>query len=525
MILRAVISLLAAIALWLYAVSARADDQQVNVYTTGTQQFPSGFCGPSDCWIVYDSAAHVTDDTSGTGIWGRKVGYDGVPVGSEFLVNTEVTGNQSFRAAAPHAIAADDDGAFVVVWQNASGSGCAQCLYAQLYNAAGVAQGGEITAMSACDTPSVDRSDTGFVVVCADTSPVDIQARRFDTSGTALGSEFYVNAYTTGSQSRPKVALHSDGSFVVVWGSGGGDDSDTSGASIRARRYDTAGAAIGDDFQVNTSTTDDQTNPAIAMADDGDFVIAWIDTNGADRVRAQLYASSGTTVGAEFEVSSAAGTVPSAAMRNASGDFVLGWTEGTACKVRPYTAAGVAGSIATTTAATISGQCEAFHGGQTDWMTVWIDSDGVDDGIWVNGDVTYTPTSTPTQTPTNTPTNTATATPTATATATPTNTPTATATNTPTRTATATPTSTPTNTATRTPTSTATSTPTATPTRTATFTPTSTPTITPTPTLPPVTGPTRAAFHVRRVRRWVPPTPDRNWTQPQRTRRWYVRGE
>lgn len=103
-----------------------------------------------------------------------------------------------------------------------------------------------------------------------------------------------------------------------------------------------------------------------------------------------------------------------------------------------------------------------------------------------------TRTPTPTDTPTDTPTNT--------------NTPTWTPTDTPTNT------STPTHTPTRTPTNT--DTPTVTPTQTPTSTPTitDTPTVTPTPTLPPVVAtPRRPAFEMRRPRRFVPPTPERDF--------------
>src|SRR5262245_56825311 len=58
------------------------------------------------------------------------------PVGPEFQVNTFTTNNQLAAA-----VATDADGDFVVTWtsnQDGSGNG----IYAQRYNAAGVAQGG-----------------------------------------------------------------------------------------------------------------------------------------------------------------------------------------------------------------------------------------------------------------------------------------------------------------------------------------------------------------------------------------------
>jgi hypothetical protein len=42
-----------------------------------------------------------------------------------------------------------------------------------------------------------------------------------------------------------------------------------------AQRFHSSGVAVGGEFRVNTFTNFDQTSPAIAMDDSGDFVIAW----------------------------------------------------------------------------------------------------------------------------------------------------------------------------------------------------------------------------------------------------------
>ena len=60
------------------------------------------------------------------------------PAGAEFQVNTYTTSNQNTDAAAM-----DASGNFVVVWQSYGQDGSGKGVYAQRYNAAGVAQGGE----------------------------------------------------------------------------------------------------------------------------------------------------------------------------------------------------------------------------------------------------------------------------------------------------------------------------------------------------------------------------------------------
>ena len=59
---------------------------------------------------------------------------------------------------------------------------------------------------------------------------------------------------------------------MVVWQS---NRTDGSGLGIYARRYDAAGIAQGGEFLVNTIGFKDQSAPAVAMDDAGNFVVAW----------------------------------------------------------------------------------------------------------------------------------------------------------------------------------------------------------------------------------------------------------
>jgi hypothetical protein len=67
-------------------------------------------------------------------------------------------------------------------------------------------------------------------------------------------------------------AMDDSGQFVIAWQS---DGQDGSGQGIYARHFDSSGAAVEIEFRVNSYTTDGQTQPAIAMDADGDFVAAW----------------------------------------------------------------------------------------------------------------------------------------------------------------------------------------------------------------------------------------------------------
>jgi hypothetical protein len=67
-----------------------------------------------------------------------------------------------------------------------------------------------------------------------DGSSYGIIARRFNSTGTALGGELQVNSYATGVQSVPSVGIDGDRDFVVAWRSYGQDGSQN---GVFARRF------------------------------------------------------------------------------------------------------------------------------------------------------------------------------------------------------------------------------------------------------------------------------------------------
>ena len=86
---------------------------QVNTYTTGSQRLPKVAAGSAGQFVVVWES--VGQDGDGLGVFGQQFDSSGAPVGSEFAVNTDTTGDQD-RAA----IAMDDDG-FVVAFQDGAG--------------------------------------------------------------------------------------------------------------------------------------------------------------------------------------------------------------------------------------------------------------------------------------------------------------------------------------------------------------------------------------------------------------------
>ncbi len=157
--------------------------------------------------------------------------------------------------------------------------------------------------------------DGDFVVVWdsgvsagSDASSLSIQGQRYASDGTEVGSQFQINTYYDGAQSEPFVAMEDNGDFVAVWYSDGSVSGDSSGRSIQGQRYASNGTKIGGEFQVNTYTSNDQRYPSVSSDADGDFIAVWESgvSSGSDSssssIQGQRYASDGSTVGFEFQV-------------------------------------------------------------------------------------------------------------------------------------------------------------------------------------------------------------------------------
>jgi len=145
-----------------------------------------------------------------------------------------------------------------------------------------------------------------------------------------VGVEGQINTYTTGDQGSPAVGIDDDGNFVVVWDSYESGGSDSSLGSIQGRIFFSNGLPAGPQDQVNTFTTSEQANPAVAVDADGDFVVVWVSFVSYSvewDIRGQRYGSNGLPAGGEFQVNTYSTEYqfnPAVAM-DADGDFVVVW--------------------------------------------------------------------------------------------------------------------------------------------------------------------------------------------------------
>ena len=173
-----------------------------------------------------------------------------------------------------------------------------------------------------------------FVVVWSsylqDGSSNGIFARFFDPNCGQLGEEFQVNTTSSGNQAEPAVAMDAAAGFVVVWQGPGLIEQDRE--DIFAQRFDPNGSPAGQEFLVNSHTDDQQLFPCTAMNDNGSFIVAWESCNtaieGEKSICARLFDSNGAGLGDEFAVSEELSPCryPDVAA-DANGNFAVVWME------------------------------------------------------------------------------------------------------------------------------------------------------------------------------------------------------
>jgi hypothetical protein len=152
------------------------------------------------------------------------------------------------------------------------------------------------------------RSPAGhFIVVWAsylqDGSSNGIFGQQFDPNCSPIGEEFQINTTSSGNQAEPAVAVSAAG-FVVTWHGPGVTDEDRE--DIFAQRFDPNGLPLGDEVFVNTRTIGRQRYPDTTLNEDGSFVIVWesLDTpaEGDRAISGQMYDSNGVISGPEFMI-------------------------------------------------------------------------------------------------------------------------------------------------------------------------------------------------------------------------------
>lgn len=162
-----------------------------------------------------------------------------------------------------------------------------------------------------------------------DGSSNGVFGQRFDPDCKPIGDEFQINTTTAGNQTEPSVAMDAVGNFVVAWHGPGASEED-----IFAQRLDPNGQSVGVEFPVNSYTDGRQRYPKVAMNPAGAFAVVWesetvLAEQSVPAICCQLYDANGTAVAEELQVSLEPDSrYPHVAM-DGSGNFAVVWLQDT----------------------------------------------------------------------------------------------------------------------------------------------------------------------------------------------------
>lgn len=274
-------------------------------------------------------------DGEQNGIYAQVFSAQGERIGLEFLVNDTRSGAQSDPA-----IAATEDGGFVVVWESNDGSGTG--IFSQRYDVNAEPDGGEtrvndIVSSSQTDPSVVGLPGGGYVVTYFDNGSAadffdDIRAQIFDASGAPVGTTFRVN--TTGALSGTNES-HAEVTAIQPSGDAGNQAAGgfavtfTSGSLSFVQVYDLTGNPVGGEIALASPAAPNPTEPVLAGLTGGGFVAVFRD--GLGEISAQLFSGDGTAIGGTFQVNTetSSSQFEPEVIGTPDGGFTVVWTSNT----------------------------------------------------------------------------------------------------------------------------------------------------------------------------------------------------
>lgn len=294
-----------------YRIANLYDSFQINDYAQNSQNNPS-LAGLTDGKFVAAWTSYAQDG-SYDGIYAKIFNNNGVAISDEFRVNNYTFSSQTYPAVA----VLSNDG-FVITWSSHEQDGSKYGVYAQIYNNSGYKIGGEFKVNTYVFDNQISSKVSGlsnnkFVIVWEswggqDSSSDGVYGQIFNNDGTFIGNEFRVNTYTSNAQAQCCIASLSNNNFVVVWTS---MYQDNSGGGIYAQIFDSEGAKIGREFRINQATTDNQDEPSVVSLLNDKFVVTWKTSAGNGytwqnygKIFSRIYSINGDPLSDEFLISS-----------------------------------------------------------------------------------------------------------------------------------------------------------------------------------------------------------------------------
>ncbi len=280
-------------------INTNAIGFQINTYTTDDQTSPAIAFGSTNYLIAWTSDMQDGDDG---GVYAQLVNTDGSFLGGEFKLNTYTSFHQDSTALA------FDGTNYMITWRSYLQDGNGNGVFGRIVSSNGSFIGNEFQINTY--TPAAQRQSsiafdgTNYLVTWhsdgQDGSSYGVYGQRISKTGSKVGGEFRINAYTTYHQTYSDLAF--DGTnYLVTWQSYGQDGSMS---GIYGQRVGTNGAKVGGEFQINTYTPSDQTYCAIDF-DGTNYLVIWqsgVQDGSGYGIYGQFVAPDGSKVGGEFQI-------------------------------------------------------------------------------------------------------------------------------------------------------------------------------------------------------------------------------
>ena len=253
-------------------------ESRVNTTVNGNQQAPAVAVWPTGEFVlVWQHKLSTGQDQYDRSIHGQVFGLDGTASAGELTIQGNNPASTSIGGADVTVL---NDGRFVVVWQMNDQGYFGQRIFCRMYTAQGVPQTGTVLASSEganWGNPAiVSLEQGGFLVTYNDEmsdkdgSGSSVFARRFDSDGEKVGDEFLVNSTTPGNQEAASATALGTGGFAIGWqgpNPGGGD--------TRAffRLYSADGQPKAEEILLNPTQTSGA--PSLTATSGGTVTAAW----------------------------------------------------------------------------------------------------------------------------------------------------------------------------------------------------------------------------------------------------------
>ncbi len=321
----------------------RAIDFQINKGVLPPEQYDVALAGDATGYV----AAWSSVDNANSEVFAQRYTTAGVAVGTPILVSVDGTALPHYADFNP-AIGRTAGGGFVVSWirfqpAGTTTSGTNPEILFRRFDKNGAALGAPVklnTRLVNGDRPDLCVDSSGQIDVAwttADGFPLfqpnhkGVSFRRVSPAGALIGPETIVAA-PLASNAQMNISCGTGGNFVIVWESDRAPA--VAGFDILGSRYTKLGRRVGTVFRINTTTTDNQRNPAVSHDSKGNFVVVWEHNRiSGGAINARRFTAAGVATGPEFAVDAyppgdLRSIEPEVAHVGTAGNFVVAFQDG-----------------------------------------------------------------------------------------------------------------------------------------------------------------------------------------------------